>query len=76
MAIAYVLITTAPGQDKSVYDTLLQMGLSEVNELSGEYSAIVKIEASSHIKVGEIVVNRIRTIKGVIDTKTLTGIKF
>ncbi|HHH79752.1 MAG TPA: Lrp/AsnC family transcriptional regulator, partial [Thermoplasmatales archaeon] len=27
-------------------------------------------------KLGEVVVNKIRSIKGVVDTKTLTGTKF
>ena len=39
----------------------------------GEYDIIAKIEAEDFEKLGEIVINNIRSIKGVIDTKTLTG---
>ena len=35
-----------------------------------------KIEAEDYEKLGSIVVNKIRVIEGVIDTKTLTGTKF
>ena len=41
-----------------------------------EYDIIVKIEAEDFEKLGNIVVNSIRSIEGVIDTKTLTGTKF
>jgi len=48
----------------------------ELHPLFGEYDLIAKIETEDFNKLGQIVVDRIRTIKGVIDTKTLTGIKF
>ncbi|GAG92382.1 unnamed protein product [marine sediment metagenome] len=38
----------------------------------GEYDLVVKIESDDI----EVVVNKIRSIDGVIDTKTLTGTKF
>ena len=34
-----------------------------------------KIEVEDFEKLGEIVVEKIRSIKGVIDTKTLTGVQ-
>ena len=42
----------------------------------GEFDIIAKIEAESFDKLGELVIEKIRSIKGVIDTKTLTGTKF
>ena len=42
----------------------------------GEYDLIAKIEGDSFEKLGDIVLNEIRSIRGVIDTKTLTGTKF
>lgn len=71
------MISTAPAKEHDVYNTL--KGLNEVKELHplfGEYDLIAKIECDSFDELGEIVVNGIRTIRGVIDTKTLTGIKF
>ncbi|EQD36384.1 transcription regulator, partial [mine drainage metagenome] len=47
----------------------------EVHPLFGEYDLIVKIDASDFSELGKIVIEKIRTIEGVIDTKTLTGIK-
>ncbi|MFO7678131.1 MAG: Lrp/AsnC ligand binding domain-containing protein, partial [Thermoplasmatota archaeon] len=37
---------------------------------------IAKIEAEDFENLGVVVVNKIRSIDGVIDTKTLTGTKF
>ena len=37
---------------------------------------IAKIKAENFEKLGEMVVKKLRTIEGVIDTKTLTGTKF
>ncbi|MBN2600112.1 MAG: Lrp/AsnC ligand binding domain-containing protein, partial [Candidatus Thermoplasmatota archaeon] len=48
----------------------------ELHPLFGEYDLIAKIEADDFESLGDIVVNKIRSIEGVIDTKTLTGTKF
>jgi len=41
--------------------------------LFGEYDLIAKIEAEDFNVSGQVVVDKIRSIAGVIDTKTLTG---
>ena len=77
MAIGFVLISTAPGKEHEVYEKLVKVKIIiELHPLFGEYDLIAKIEAEDFNRLGEIVVEKIRTIKGVIDTKTLTGIKF
>jgi DNA-binding Lrp family transcriptional regulator len=77
VAIGFVLISTAPAKEHDVYNELLKIPeIVELHPLFGEYDLIAKIEAEDFNKMGEIVVDQIRTIKGVIDTKTLTGIKF
>jgi len=48
----------------------------ELHPLFGEYDLIAKIEAEDFDKIGGIVINEIRSIKGVIDTKTSTGSLF
>jgi DNA-binding Lrp family transcriptional regulator len=48
----------------------------ESHILFGEYDLIVKVEAEDFTNLGKIVVNKIRHIECVIDTKTLAGIKF
>lgn len=50
--------------------------ISESHLLFGEYDLIVKLEAEDFDKLGKIVVDKIRHIDGVIDTKTLAGVKF
>ena len=47
----------------------------EIHPLFGEYDLIVKIDAKDYSELGKTVIEHIRTIEGVIDTKTLTGIK-
>ena len=77
MAIGFVLISTAPSKEHDVYNALKKINsIVEVHPLFGEFDLIAKIEAEDFNKLGELVVDKIRTIPGVINTKTLTGIKF
>ena len=43
--------------------------------LFGEYDLIAKVEAENLDSLARIVLIKIRTIHGVIDTKTLAGIR-
>ena len=64
-------------REHEVYTRLLKMSqIIELEPLFGEYDLIAKIEAANFEKLGKIVTNKIRSIEGVIDTKTLTGIRF
>ena len=77
MAIGFVLISTAPAKEHEVYNELMKVKeVVELHPLFGEYDLIAKIEANDFNALGQIVVDRVRSIEGVIDTKTLTGIKF
>ncbi|MFQ6060024.1 MAG: Lrp/AsnC ligand binding domain-containing protein [Thermoplasmata archaeon] len=77
MAIGFVLISTAPAKEHEVYEALRKVPeIVELHPLFGEYDLIAKIEADDFNVLGQIVVDKIRTIQGVIDTKTLTGIRF
>ncbi len=77
MAIGFVLISAAPAREHDVYNKLSKVPqIVELHPLFGEYDLIAKIEAEDFEKLGHIVVNQIRAIDGVIDTKTLTGTKF
>ncbi|MEM0155412.1 MAG: Lrp/AsnC ligand binding domain-containing protein [Thermoplasmataceae archaeon] len=76
MSIAFVLISTVPGKEHEVYNKIAKINyVVEIHPLFGEYDLIVKIDAKDYSELGKIVVDQIRTIEGVIDTKTLTGIK-
>ena len=77
MAIGFVLITIAPAREHDVYNKLSKVPeIIELHPLFGEYDLIAKIEADDFENLGVVVVNKIRSIDGVIDTKTLTGTKF
>jgi DNA-binding Lrp family transcriptional regulator len=77
MAIGFVLIKAAPGYEHEVYNKLSKVKeINELHPLFGEYDLIAKIKAEDFEKLGQIIINKIRSIEGVIDTKTLTGTKF
>jgi DNA-binding Lrp family transcriptional regulator len=77
MAIGFVLISAAPAREHDVYDKLAKVPeIIELHPLFGEYDLIAKVDAEDFEKLGSIVVNKIRSIEGVINTKTLTGTKF
>ncbi len=77
MVVGFIMISTSPTKEHDVFKTL--MNISEVLELHplfGEYDLIAKIEAPDFDILGKIVIKKVRSIPGIIDTKTLTGIKF
>jgi len=75
--VGFVLISTAPAKEHEVYNELLKVKeVVEVYPLFGEYDLIAKIEASDFNLLGQVVVDKVRSQPGVIDTKTLTCIKF
>ena len=77
MAIGFVLINVAPAHEHEVYNKLSKIPqIIELHPLFGEYDLIAKIEADDFEELGTIIVNKIRSITGVLDTKTLTGRTF
>jgi len=77
MAIGFVLINVAPGSEKKVFDIMIKWDeIQELHPLFGDYDLIAKIQAPDYEGLSDIVVNKIRSIKGVTETKTLTGAKF
>lgn len=77
IAVSFVLITTSPGHEREVYDQLSKITeIIELHLLFGQCDFIAKIKAEDYDKLGDIVIKKIRTVMGIVDTKTLTGIKF
>ena len=75
MVVGFVLIITKGGKEHDVYTAL--KSVPEVVEhypLFGEYDIIAKIHGKDMNAIGMMVIEKIRTIDGVMDTKTLTGI--
>jgi DNA-binding Lrp family transcriptional regulator len=76
MVIGFVLMHIAPLHEYEVFNALSKLPeVIEVHPLFGEYDLIAKIEAEDYEDIGEIIIHKIKTIHGIIDTTTLTGIK-
>jgi DNA-binding Lrp family transcriptional regulator len=76
MAIGFALLSISPLHEKAVYEKLRQISeIVEVHPLFGEFDILVKVEAPDIDSIGNIVINKIRSIQGVVDTKTLIGTK-
>ena len=77
MAVGYVLLNVAPGVEHDVYLQLQQLeSVSDATVLFGDYALIVKLEAVDLSSIAKAVVESIRQIPGVVDTKTLAGAEF
>jgi DNA-binding Lrp family transcriptional regulator len=76
MATGFALLSISPLHEKAVYESLKNVQeVIEIHPLFGDYDILVKIECSDIDRIGEIVIKRIRALKGVVDTKTLIGTK-
>ena len=76
MVIGFVLMHVSPLHEYEVYNALSKLPeVVELHPLFGEYDLIAKIEAKDYDGIGEIIIQKIKTIEGITDTKTLTGIR-
>jgi len=76
MAIGFALLSISPLHEKTVYEILGRIPeIIELHPLFGEFDILVKIECNDIDSIGEVVINKIRSTKGVMDTKTLIGTK-
>jgi len=74
MAVGYVLINVKPGLELQAYEIIKAMeGIADVDLLFGDYDIIVKIVADNMGSIAKIVVENIRQVEGVDNTKTLAG---
>ena len=74
MAIGFVLITTEPGQEKVVRGRLEEIDLVTAGwMLFGEYDLIARVQAEDEYDLTRCIVEEIRPMEGILDTKTLIG---
>ena len=74
MAIGFVLITTEPGQEKMVRGRLEEIELVTSGwMLFGEYDLIARVQADNEYDLTRCIVEEIRAMEGIVDTKTLIG---
>lgn len=75
MEIAYVLVKSEVAHEMEVLNEILKLdGVKEVKGTFGLYDIFVKIEASSSIEIQNIITKKIRHLKHVISTSTLSVI--
>ncbi len=73
MNISYVLIVCEVGAEKSILAELKSLeSVKEISGLFGSYDIIVKLEAISEEELKDIVVSKIRNLKNIRTTLTLT----
>ena len=74
MAVGYVLINVSPGLEMEVYEIMKTFdNVEDITVLFGDYDLIVKLVANDLAMIAKTVVETIRPVKGVINTKTLAG---
>jgi DNA-binding Lrp family transcriptional regulator len=72
MATGFALLSISPLHEKEVFEALNQMPeISEVHPLFGEYDILVKIECEDIDTIGEVVIKKIRSLSGIVDSKTV-----
>ena len=71
------MLNVTPGVEHDVYLQLKELeNVADVTVLFGDYDLIVKLVAEDLSSIATAVVDTIRQIPGVIDSKTLAGAEF
>ena len=74
MAIGYVLVNVTPGMEIEAYNTIKGMdNVDDITVLFGDYDLIIKLVADDLASIAKTVVETIRPVEGVLNTKTLAG---
>ena len=74
MAVGFVLITTEPGQEIRVREQVAQVDcVKGIWVVFGNFDCFVKVEADEEAELTEAIVKGIRSVPGIVDTRTLIG---
>ena len=74
MAVGYVLVNVTPGMEIAAYNSIKSMkNVDDITVLFGDYDLIVKLVADDLASIAKTVVETIRPVQGVLNTKTLAG---
>ena len=77
MVKGFVLISISPGKELDAYGRLKRAkGVIEATPLLGDIDFIVEVEANEPNDIARIVIKHIRSIPGVVSTKTLIEDEF
>jgi len=74
LAVGFVLITTDPGAELSVREAVSQFD-SVVGQwiVFGGHDLFVKVEADDELELTRCIVQEIRSVSGISDTRNLIG---
>ena len=74
MAIGFVLITTIPGEEESVRSALDNIEhVTDRSMLFGEFDILARVQADDEFTLTRCIVEEIRPLNGIQDTKTMIG---
>jgi DNA-binding Lrp family transcriptional regulator len=74
VVFGFVLIRVSPMQESEVFNKLSKLHeVIEFHSVFKEYDLIAKIEAKDYESIEQIVINKIKTINGILETKILKG---
>ena len=74
MAVGFVLITTEPGKEISVRERVAEIEcVTGIWVVFGNFDCFVKVEADDDSELTEAIVKGIRSVPGIVDTRTLVG---
>tara|TARA_B100000767_G_scaffold189088_1_gene176429 strand:- start:375 stop:608 length:234 start_codon:yes stop_codon:yes gene_type:complete len=74
MAVGYVLVNVSPGNEYEAFKIIKDIeNVVDATILFGDYDIIVKLEADTLGIIAKTVVDIIRQVPGVTDSKTLAG---
>ena len=72
MAKGFVLVSIEPGREMEVYESFLHLdGVQEVTPLLGDIDFILLLLMESEEEIANMVIKNIRTVPGVVSTKTM-----
>lgn len=74
MAVGFVLITTEPGEEINVREKVAEIDcVKGIWVVFGNFDCFVKVEADDEAELTEAIVKGIRSVPGIVDTRTLIG---
>lgn len=74
MAVGFVLITTEPGEEIRVREKVAEIDcVKGIWVVFGSFDCFVKVEADEESKLTKAIVQGIRSVPGIVDTRTLIG---
>ena len=74
MAGGFVLITTEPGKEVSVREKVAEIDcVKGIWVVFGNFDCFVKVEADEESEMTEAIVMGIRSVPGIVETRTLIG---